>query len=68
MENIIINNRKVVTGLLPGNRLTASEVQSIKNLYFEITAQMAYISGELSGIAEEDLTTAEKNILRILES
>lgn len=68
MKNILINNRNLVKNLLPGNRLTSDEVKAIKFMYYEITSQMAYISGELSGIDEEDLTTAEKNIKKILES
>jgi hypothetical protein len=68
MRNILANSKDAMKALAEGKKLDEFDRAMIVELYKEVLYQTAAIRQELYGIDPEELTRAEKNILRIIES
>lgn len=68
MRNIILNSKKTFERLHVDKIITNDDVSTVVDYFLETMRQYNKMIIALSGIADEDLTTAERQIKKILES
>jgi hypothetical protein len=67
MKNLLINTRPAVSRLIESKNHN-SDIEILIQFFIEINHQATAIQRELINIDPKDLTKAEKNILKIIES
>ena len=68
MRNIILNSKKTFERLHVDKIITNYDDATVVDYFLETMRQYNKMIMALSGIADEDLTTAERQIKKILES